>query len=149
MSVYIYISYKITSINNVIRITDIHFTLLAYSPKQMHLPHCTCMSHCTAIVVHIDLTLLHISVKHNKCNFNATLNEDATAIYMPATNMLFKCYRHAICPKSSTCIYIGGMPIYMSHMKLFPSMMQPELLYTDKYDTDNDADCLTGPQQQQ
>ena len=38
-------------------------------------------------------------------------------------------------------IYGVSMPIYMSHIKLPPSMMWPELLYTD-YDnaTTNDAD---------
>ena len=33
----------------------IHFTLLAYAPKQVCLPHCICMSHCIASVVYITI----------------------------------------------------------------------------------------------
>ena len=39
-----------------------HFTLLAYAPAQVYLPHCTCLSHSMS-TIHIDSTLLQILVK--------------------------------------------------------------------------------------
>ena len=66
----------------------IHFTLLAYAPKQICLPHCTYMFHWTATVVYIDYRVVH-----KKCNF-----------YLP-------CYCH-ICASNK---HAPQMP-YICHM---------------------------------
>ena len=39
----IYTSYVLTAINNVTRSSHIHYTLLAYAPVKICLPHCTCV----------------------------------------------------------------------------------------------------------
>ena len=41
------------------------------------------------------------------------------------------------------CIYGGSRPIYISHMKLLPLTVLPELLYTD--DGDNDSNDNDSP----
>ena len=61
-------SYECTAINNVTRSTGIHFTLLAYAPKQC-LPHCIHMPHCTTTVVYI-IYRFHIQVKIPNCKFS-------------------------------------------------------------------------------
>ena len=52
--------------------------------------------------------------------------------------MPLKYHRYSICPNYVTCIYDGSMPIYMPHLKLLLSVMQPHSLYTDD-DDDDDA----------
>ena len=46
-------SYELNVRNNATRYTGIHFTLLAYAPEKICLPHCTYMSHCTTIIIYI------------------------------------------------------------------------------------------------
>ena len=51
---FLYASYKLTAITKVTKITSIpNFTLKAYAPEQICLPHCTYMSNCISNVVHI------------------------------------------------------------------------------------------------
>ena len=80
----------------------LHFTLLAYAPEHIYLPHHTYMSHCTG---NTDYTGTHINtyVSHNrimKCNFIY----HAITIYVPPTNMPFKCHIYAICLNFLKCI---------------------------------------------
>ena len=50
--------------------------------------------------------------------------------------MPLKSHKYGIFLNYSMCIYWWSMPIYMPHMKLLPSMMEPESLYTGN-DDDN------------
>ena len=65
-------SYEHTTINNVTTSTGIHnFTLMAYIPKQICLPHCTYMFYCTNTVLYnVGSTVLLLSVKtRTNCTF--------------------------------------------------------------------------------
>ena len=51
----VHVSYKLTAINNVPGMVNIHLTLLAYAPQQVSLQYCSHMFHCTYYCsVHID-----------------------------------------------------------------------------------------------
>ena len=129
--IYIYISYELTAINNVTNSTGMH-TLLAYAPEQMCLQHCTYISHCTLTLVYLQTP--HYCKYHEKSLKPAIFIYHTNTKYVPATIMPLKCYKHASSPKYLTCIYGENVPIYMPHMSLLPSLMQPELLYTNSND---------------
>ena len=89
----------------------IHFTLLAYGPEQICLPNNTCMSHCTATVVHI--WTLHYCTHPSKAN----------KLKYVFTTLLQTMCQQQICPSNATCshsLYITGrsMPIYMLPINL-------------------------------
>ena len=46
-------SHEVIVINNSTTSTGIYFTLLAYTSEEICLPHCICMSHCTATLVYV------------------------------------------------------------------------------------------------
>ena len=75
----------------------IHFTLLAYSPEQICLPHyiLTCMSHCPSIIVQISHYYTHKS-KNNKL------------LFLFRMSLLYICWQH-ICPSNTT---------YMTHAQI-------------------------------
>ena len=63
-------------------ISGIHtFTLWAYSPEQIFLPHCTCMSQCTNNVVYLQTT--NCCSQEPKKTINCNFIYHVIPIYMP------------------------------------------------------------------
>ena len=85
---YIYASYELTTINNVTRNIDINFTLLAYAPDQICLPHCIYMSYHTTNVAYMS------SQYHCICKFKRNFDLDLLCYYhiCATTNMFLKCH---------------------------------------------------------
>ena len=110
----IYALYEITAIKMWPEpLVCIHFTLLEFSPEQICLQHCTCVSLNFYCSLYIDPTLLHIPIKTTK-----TLICHATLKYVPATYMPFKLHINAKYPRNSMCIFGRS-----THINLVPSMM--------------------------
>ena len=85
----IHASYELTAINSLTRSTALHnFTLLAYAPEQICLPHHTCMSHCTNVVLYMQTSY--------ECTFEVNkefqLYFQAITVHIPTTNMPLKCH---------------------------------------------------------
>ena len=77
----------------------IYFTLLAYAPEQICMPHCTCVPlHCYCSL-HIDPTLLHIQLHIQVKQNNQQL----------LFTMLLPHVSQQICPSNAT--YMQHMPI--------------------------------------
>ena len=74
----------------------IDFTLLAYAPEQICLPHCADMFHCTTSVVYIQIS--HVSLKKTVTSIYHPIVK-----YVPAANMLLKYHIYATCPNYSVC----------------------------------------------
>ena len=86
-----------------------------YMSLKICLPHCTCMSQCTAMVIYIYPKWLHIISKNTtSCNFYSY--PDVT--YVPVTNMPVKCHTCTTYASWMTCILRGNIPIHTPHMKL-------------------------------
>ena len=78
----------------------IHFTLLAYGPEQIYLPH---------------YIIGHTSPKKN-CNFYLSCY-----CHICATNMPVKCHIYATCANYFMCIHHTTVSVYMLHMNSMQS----------------------------
>ena len=89
----IYASYELNTIKNVtVALVYVHFTLLAFAPEQIFLPHSTYMPtlHCYWSL-HIDP--IYCTNQSKNCKF---INH-VTAIYVSKTNMSLNYHVYAKC----------------------------------------------------
>ena len=103
----------------------IHFTLLAYAPEQIYLPHHTYRSHCTNT---LGLWTLHSTAHISKKKQTATFNYQAITICLSTPNMPLKCHIYATCTNYFMCRNERTMSVYIPHMNSQQLIMWPKAL---------------------
>ena len=85
--------------------------------------------------LHIDQTLLHISLKNKLQNlFTIVVQYICQQQICP-----LKCHIYTTCQKYLNMHQWGSMPVGMPHMNPLPSTRWPEVLYTNNNDEDTDT----------
>ena len=90
----------------------IHFTLFAYAPEQIGLPHCTCMSHCNYIALHIQTPYYFTYKSQINCNFYLPCYNHICANMKYPPQMPFNCHT---CQLLHVHIWDNQVSIYTSY----------------------------------